>query len=392
MTKLNIEESLRKSIAAETPDLLASLVATPVTKLSEADYIVKQRPIEKHRRSYRWTAAFGSVATAFMLFLVVMLHVNTTKVGPVPDNPTVRSTIQPATVETIVTLDVNPSIELTADADNTLIDVYPLNQDAEQVVSSLDFENASLDDAVISIMEAIADNGYLTKKQNNSILVSVDNSDEMKADEIKTTITDDIHQAINNKNINATVYTQNVTKTEDLVESAENYQISVGKMELIQNLVKQNGDLSLDELASLSIREISRVAEENHVAMSDIVTCDTTMATPKVPETDTDKTTSSSSDTSMESTAQTSVVANDYELQGSKTEAATSAPAEKQPNGKPTDASTAQVISQDENAHVKPAKTAKPDHSDTQKLPSTETSTESFEITDSDSESGEIIE
>lgn len=82
----------------------------------------------------------------------------------------------------VITLDVNPSIDIIMDENDKVVTVTPLNDDAQVVIGDMDFSGSSLDVTVNALIGSMLVNGYLDDIRN-SILVSVENGDAAKAAE-----------------------------------------------------------------------------------------------------------------------------------------------------------------------------------------------------------------
>lgn len=257
MNRHDIERSLRNSIEQETPDLLADLMTASVKKLSGEDYIVKQRPVRNVSVPGRFAAALGSVAMICLICLAFL----TGQGG---------NTVWTAGDDTFISIDVNPSIEMMADENNMVTELRGLNEDGRIVLQAVE-DSGPLDEVVPSLVEAMTEQGYLKPEIENSILVSVENKDAKKADDIKGRITDDIYQALDKTEISSIVLTRDVTKTRELEREAEALNISVGKMSLIQDLAEKDSGLDVQQMAEMSIGDISDLAQERRVDLTEVV-------------------------------------------------------------------------------------------------------------------------
>ena len=85
-----------------------------------------------------------------------------------------------AAIASVITLDVNPSLNIVMDTSDKVIEVQPLNEDAKTVIGDMDFAGANLDVTVNALIGSMLVNGYLDDMRN-SILVSVENGDAAKA-------------------------------------------------------------------------------------------------------------------------------------------------------------------------------------------------------------------
>ncbi len=398
MNSRMIEQSLRNCIEQDTPDLLSDLMSASVKKLTEEDYIVKQRPAERTPSARRFVAAFGSAAAICLLCVSFLL------------NGTKQTSWSAADADTFISIDVNPSIEMLADENDKVMELRGLNDDAKAVLQDVDEGDKSLEQVVSSLVDSMTEHGYLKPKVRNSILVSVENEDSEKADDIKGAITDDIYKALDKKEIDSIVLTQSVKKTKKLEEEAQELNVSVGKMSLIRSLASRDAELDVRQMAEMSIQDISNLAQERKVDITDVVDYNTaakkeeqpdpegvpvekTEKTTERPETHTGeagpKTPSDPSGAASPGNAgynpgtsgtQTTVPPTDTEQNYEVRDPA------RDPSEPPvsTNEESPQVVTQDPNVVAKPVEPPK--------TPEPEQNTDNYEIQESSDDSGEIIE
>ncbi|MBO5744743.1 MAG: hypothetical protein J6R60_03040, partial [Clostridia bacterium] len=79
-----------------------------------------------------------------------------------------------------ITIDVNPSIEINVDENEKVLCVSPLNEDAQEVIGTMDFEGTSLDVTVHALVGSMVTKGYMTQMKN-SVLVSVESENDTTA-------------------------------------------------------------------------------------------------------------------------------------------------------------------------------------------------------------------
>lgn len=168
------------------------------------------------------------------------------------------------TEESVVYLDVNPSFELKANKNETVLSVKALNEDGEFVLSEIEREGKTLkgkalDKAAAEIVYTIADAGYLSG--SNAVLVSVDSHDEEKGEEIKTELVSAIKSAMSEKGIDGAVMGQNGFSASGVSDLAEKYKISEGKAALIEKIIEKDPELTFDVLAKLKLSDLYRLAE-----------------------------------------------------------------------------------------------------------------------------------
>lgn len=171
-------------------------------------------------------------------------------------------------VESVIGIDVNPAIELSANKHNKVIDVQAINNDGIEILDSMNLESTDLNVAVNAVIGSMVQKGYMA--DNNSILVTVCNDDETKAANLKEEICSDIDVALKNNNTDAVVIRQTATQTDDAVKFAHDNAISIGKATFILNLAAKNNSINAKELAKMSISEIAVFVQENNIDISDI--------------------------------------------------------------------------------------------------------------------------
>lgn len=183
-----------------------------------------------------------------------------------------------AAIDTVITLDVNPSLNINVDANDKVIDVTPLNEDAKTVIGTMDFAGSSLDVTVNALIGSMLMNGYLDDIRN-SILVSVENGDAAKAESLQQQVSAMISSAVGEGGFEASVLTQTVTATSETTALAQQYGISEGKAELIMKVVAADPTLTAESLAPLSVNDISLIASSR--GLSDSTVCQTGTASSK---------------------------------------------------------------------------------------------------------------
>ena len=182
-----------------------------------------------------------------------------------------------AAIASVITLDVNPSLNIVMDTSDKVIEVQPLNEDARTVIGDMDFAGANLDVTVNALIGSMLVNGYLDDIRN-SILVSVENGDAAKAASLQAEVSALISSAVGDGGFEAAVLTQTVTATSESAAVAEQYGISEGKAELILKVVAADPTLTVESLAPLSVNDISLIANSRNLSDSSVTQTGTSSA------------------------------------------------------------------------------------------------------------------
>lgn len=167
--------------------------------------------------------------------------------------------------DAVVTLDINPSISLSINSKETVLNATPLNDDAQDIMGGMELEGTNLETAVNAIIGACLQKGYLDELEN-AILVSVENSDAAKGTQLQEELTSTISSAFQS----GAILTQSVTVDDSLAQLAQQYSISAGKAKLIQEVIAQDSTLTFDSLAPLSMSEISLIASSRNLSTSGV--------------------------------------------------------------------------------------------------------------------------
>ncbi len=172
-------------------------------------------------------------------------------------------------VDSVVNVDVNPSIELTANKSDKVLEVNAINVEAKKVVKNLDLKGIDLDTAVSAIIGSCLQNGYLKEGAENEILISVKNDDKAHAKALEKNINAQIATKLNNKKAKATVINQQIVEDDKALELAQKNNISLGRASFILSLVEKDSSLKPEELAKLSIHELAEIISQNKIDISD---------------------------------------------------------------------------------------------------------------------------
>lgn len=162
----------------------------------------------------------------------------------------------------IISFDVNPSIEIKVDEKNKIVDVTALNDDGKKIIEGMDFSNTNLKTTINALMGSMISQGYIDEI-TNSLLITVENEDSSKAEKVRTEILKNINEYLSNKTIDASVLSQSIVSDSNLEKLAVENNISTGKANLINKIIENNSLFTFEELAKLSINELNILASKN---------------------------------------------------------------------------------------------------------------------------------
>lgn len=158
-------------------------------------------------------------------------------------------------VDSVIGLDVNPSIQIKVNRAEKVLSVDLLNEDAKVIIGDMQLKNVDLDVAVNAIIGSMVTNGYISEA-NNSILISVENANLAKGEKLQTRLADEVNALLTQNAVNGAVISQTLAEDAELKTLAEQYGISLGKAALVDMVVKQDPTLTFADIAPLSINDI----------------------------------------------------------------------------------------------------------------------------------------
>ena len=172
-------------------------------------------------------------------------------------------------VESTVSLDVNPSIEIQVNQKEEVLAVNAKNEDARIVVGEMDFKGSSLDVTVNALIGSMLRNGYLNELAN-SILVSVDSDDPAKAAALQSRLSEEINALLQTDSFSGSVLSQTLSHDAELQKMADEYGITLGKAQRIQQITQKNSLYTFASLVPLSINELNLLIASNDVQLDNV--------------------------------------------------------------------------------------------------------------------------
>lgn len=232
----SIESKLRSAVSHAAPDALDDILSACDHEKGKVIYMEKKRT----------SPLRGFAAVAAVLVLLIAGAFVFKSLGGASN-----------ALAAVVSLDVNPSIELNVDKNENVLSAKGLNIDGKTVLGDMQLEGSKLDVAVNAIIGSMLQNGYLDDMAN-SILLSVSGVDGYNAEALRSQLASDVNKQLKD----CAVLSQDVSSADsETVKLAEKYDITVGKAALIRQIVKADSRHSFDELSELSINELNLLAD-----------------------------------------------------------------------------------------------------------------------------------
>lgn len=210
-------------------------------------------------------------------------------------------------IESVIGIDVNPSVELSVNRRDRVLKADALNEDAQEILAGLDLKGVELNTAVNAVIGSMVSQGYLDDL-DNAILVTVSNDSISKATELRSAVVGDIQKSLQDNAVEAVVYDQQVIEDNEIKALAGEYNISYGKAYFLSEVVRVTPELDerdLERLASMSIEQIAGEITDISLVTGDV---------PKMPESiavtiDAETSLSQESESSLEESTQDTAAA-----------------------------------------------------------------------------------
>ena len=159
--------------------------------------------------------------------------------------------------DSLVGIDVNPSVQLSVSRNEKVLSCEALNADGTEIIGDMDLRGAQLNVAVNALIGSMVQQGYIDDLKN-SVLITVENRDAAKAQALQESLMADVNGLLAGESVDASVLGQTITsRDQTLASQAETYGISEGKAALIQRILDTDPTLTFESLSGLSVNDLS---------------------------------------------------------------------------------------------------------------------------------------
>ena len=160
----------------------------------------------------------------------------------------------------VIMIDVNPSIRLEVNDRGIVMKSEALNEDAQSVMAELELVGKDYSWAVTAVVGALQEKQYITDLKN-SILVSVTDANEETAEALRETAVSAIVEFNKSVDYGLSVLSQVVKSDKSLGDLAGEYGVSEGRIEMINKLISEHSSYNFEELIKCNIQTINQLFE-----------------------------------------------------------------------------------------------------------------------------------
>ena len=250
-SKKDIEKSIRNAAFEMAPDKKDELLDKPFEEACGDEWYLEGAGQKKKKGFTRYIASAAAAVAVCVLLFVLVLRTGTD-------------------VDATVYLDINPSVSLSIDKDNKVLEAEAHNDDGRIILDDMDLKGSNLDVAVNALIGSMYVHGYLSESQS-TVLVSVDSKDPERAEYLRKLVSRNIDDYLTSLMGKAAVYDQTIAEDAELMELAQEYGITPGKAYLIRNIVEKFPERKFDELAGMSMSKLEKLLKKNGSSLEDQV-------------------------------------------------------------------------------------------------------------------------
>ena len=160
----------------------------------------------------------------------------------------------------IITLDINPSIEIHLDKKNEVIKLIPINEDAKEVIND-DLIGKDYNYVITNIIDKTVE---VKNLKNDRIAVILNVTGEINKVDVIKKIEDYSH----NKELDIPIYVVDSVTEEDKA-LAKKLGITEGKANYLNGIKKEHNDINVEELKNRDVSELMQTKETGNTCPSD---------------------------------------------------------------------------------------------------------------------------
>ena len=159
-----------------------------------------------------------------------------------------------------LTLDVNPSVHFSV-RNGVVTGFVAKNQDGEYLLHETNLSGMALEDAISLVIDRLIEQGYLESGQQTPVMLLSARGGEQANELLRTAVTAASNELTENQ-VSSFIVTKEINDPE-AEQLARIFGVSVGKMQYVLDILKEESELSLGEASLRSIVELFRIAVED---------------------------------------------------------------------------------------------------------------------------------
>lgn len=239
MNRREIKQRINRAVRQITPNVYDDVATVPVRKMAAHDHITRQElPGERSRsvRMFGFAPAFASLAVLFIAIFAWWQFLR---------------------IDSVVAVDVNPSIELKLNRLSHVVAVQAYNPEAQSLVEAVPWRFSPVEDVIQRLLGAMKQQGYL-QSENSFLMLSYQQDNQSRAEALSRRL----NKAVLRLKLQSPemVYVQRV-EIKEIAGLADDYDVSRGVMQLILKAQIMNPQYSVELLSELDLQTLYWLSE-----------------------------------------------------------------------------------------------------------------------------------
>lgn len=239
MNRREIKQRINRAVRQITPNVYDDVATVPVRKMAAHDHITRQElPGERSRsvRMFGFAPAFASLAVLFIAIFAWWQFLR---------------------IDSVVAVDVNPSIELKLNRLSHVVAVQAYNPEAQSLVEAVPWRFSPVEDVIQRLLGAMKQQGYL-QSENSFLMLSCQQDNQSRAEALSRRL----NKAVLRLKLQSPemVYVQRV-EIKEIAGLADDYDVSRGVMQLILKAQIMNPQYSVELLSELDLQTLYWLSE-----------------------------------------------------------------------------------------------------------------------------------
>ncbi len=239
MNRREIKQRINRAVRQITPNVYDDVATVPVRKMAAHDHITRQELPGGRSRSVRmfgFAPAFASLAVLFIAIFAWWQFLR---------------------IDSVVAVDVNPSIELKLNRLSHVVAVQAYNPEAQSLVEAVPWRFSPVEDVIQRLLGAMKQQGYL-QSENSFLMLSYQQDNQSRAEALSRRLNKAVLRLkLQNPEM---VYVQRV-EIKEIAGLADDYDVSRGVMQLILKAQIMNPQYSVELLSELDLQTLYWLSE-----------------------------------------------------------------------------------------------------------------------------------
>lgn len=241
MNRREIKQRINRAVRQITPNVYDDVATVPVRKMAAHDHITRQElPGERSRsvRMFGFAPAFASLAVLFIAIFAWWQFLR---------------------IDSVVAVDVNPSIELRLNRLSRVVALHAYNPEAQSLEEAVSWRFSPVDDVIQRLLGAMKQQGYL-QSENSFLMLSYQQDNQSRAEALSRRLNKAVLRLkLQNPEM---VYVQRV-EIKEIAGLADDYNVSRGVMQLILKAQMMNPQYGVEFLRELDLQTLYWLSENS---------------------------------------------------------------------------------------------------------------------------------